>query len=109
MAVAALSTRVARRKIFSLLIGLAGITVILAIPSQAFAISYAFTPIDVPGSILTRTYGINDAGQIVGVYRDATGGHGFFAAPSSVPEPSSLLLLGSGVAGLAFLRRKFRA
>ncbi|MEE9543652.1 MAG: PEP-CTERM sorting domain-containing protein [Thermodesulfobacteriota bacterium] len=29
--------------------------------------------------------------------------------PTSVPEPSTLLLLGSGLAGLAFVRRRFKA
>ena len=32
-----------------------------------------FTSFDVPGSIYTQAYGINDRGQIVGGYRDASG------------------------------------
>jgi len=39
---------------------------------------YTFTTIDVPGGINARALGINDAGQIVGDFRDATGAvHGF--------------------------------
>ncbi len=36
-----------------------------------------FTTIDVPGSNYTSAMGINDAGQIVGVFFDSTGDHGF--------------------------------
>jgi probable HAF family extracellular repeat protein len=39
--------------------------------------SYTFTPIDVPGAMLTVASGINDNGQIVGHFTDATGTHGF--------------------------------
>jgi probable HAF family extracellular repeat protein len=35
--------------------------------------SYAYTTIDVPGSVFTFPLGINDAGQIVGGYHDAVG------------------------------------
>jgi probable HAF family extracellular repeat protein len=46
----------------------------------------SFQTIDVPGSITnTRVFGINDAGQLVGDFGDATGGHGFLATP--VPTP----------------------
>ncbi len=41
----------------------------------------AVTQIDVPGATATFANGINDAGQIVGVYEDAAdAGHGFVAA-----------------------------
>jgi probable HAF family extracellular repeat protein len=37
-----------------------------------------YTPLDVPGSISTDAYGINNSGQIVGEYRDAQyKAHGF--------------------------------
>ena len=51
-----------------LLVGLTG-------PAQA---QYTYTALDVPGATATYGYGINDAGQIVGVYfdMDATA-HGF--------------------------------
>ena len=35
----------------------------------------SFSPIDVPGSLFTVAQGINDSGQIVGSFQDATGGH----------------------------------
>ena len=47
-------------------------------PGPASASSFTFTTIDVPGSDLTDARGINDAGQIVGMFRDGLGGvHGF--------------------------------
>jgi quercetin dioxygenase-like cupin family protein len=39
----------------------------------------SFTPIDVPGSSFTYVTGINDGGQIVGFFQDASGTHGFLA------------------------------
>jgi hypothetical protein len=47
----------------------------------AQAASYTFTPIDVPGASDTAALGINPSGQIVGVYFDNTGEHGFLATP----------------------------
>ena len=56
--------------------------------------SNTFTSIDVPGATDTQANGINTGGQIVG---------------SDVPEPSSLLLLGCGLLGLAVRRWKHAA
>ncbi|HME26694.1 MAG TPA: PEP-CTERM sorting domain-containing protein [Acetobacteraceae bacterium] len=67
-----------------------------------------FTSIDPPGSTATTANGINDNGQIVGFYvsgnADTAGNTiGFLA---QVPEPVSLLVFGSGLAGLALVRRR---
>ena len=40
---------------------------------------------------MTQANGINDAGQIVGLFVDATGTHGFLATPA--PEPASSITL----------------
>jgi probable HAF family extracellular repeat protein len=46
-----------------------------------------FTAIDVPGAAETQAFGINDAGQIVGIFGTRTGQHGFLATPvSELPE-----------------------
>jgi probable HAF family extracellular repeat protein len=63
-----------------------------------------FTPINVPGSVETSASGINNSGQIVGWFIDTNDQlSGFVATPASIPEPTSLRLLTSGLAGIAIL------
>ena len=49
------------------------------VPGTALAAAYTFTPVDVPFAGVTETdaNGVNNLGQIVGVYFDASGGHAF--------------------------------
>ena len=65
------------------------------------------TPLPPPSGgatgIMTWSYGINDRGDIVGLVFGL--GERFLA---SVPEPFTILLLGSGLIGLWGLRRKFK-
>jgi hypothetical protein len=50
--------------------------------------------IHVPSASDTDAHGINDAGQIVGLFFDHGGLHGFVATPvSEVPEPGTGLIL----------------
>lgn len=65
-----------------------------------------WTSLNYPGT--TGSYATSiDAGNIVGVYLDASGGdHGYLATPEAVPEPSTLLLLGSGLAGVVIFRKR---
>jgi probable HAF family extracellular repeat protein len=46
-----------------------------------------FTTIDVPGSLSTIATKVNSAGQVVGLYNDAIGQHGFLATPSRKRKP----------------------
>src|SRR6266436_3958946 len=77
--------------------------------------SGSFTQLDVPGATVgdatlgtggTAAAGINDAGQIAGLFFNSTGEHGFLATP--VPEPATLILLSIGLTltGLAMMRRR---
>jgi probable HAF family extracellular repeat protein len=59
-----------------LLVGvLAGL--VLGAPTGAWATSYTFTTLDPPGGGSTYARAINAAGQVVGLYSDGTGAHGF--------------------------------
>jgi hypothetical protein len=61
---------------------------------------------DINGVFITQITGINNSGEITGFYVGADGlTHGFYA--TATPEPSSLLLMGSGIFGLVgVVRRK---
>lgn len=54
---------------------------------MADAAAYTFTQIDVPGAILTNALGINNTGQIVGIFANSTGPlHGFLDTGGSFTQ-----------------------
>ncbi len=61
------------------------------------------------GVEVTQITGINNSGEITGFYTDANGlAHGFVGL-ASVPEPSSICLMGLGICGiLGYMRRARR-
>jgi probable HAF family extracellular repeat protein len=56
----------------------------MAAGCSANAANSSFTQIDVPGAFGTQAYGINNAGQIVGLFDDSTGRHGFLDTGGSI-------------------------
>ncbi len=63
-----------------------------------------FTTLDPFGSTAVTANGINDKGKIVGFYVNGAGNTIGFLTPA--PEPASLVLLGSGLIGLAVTRQR---
>jgi probable HAF family extracellular repeat protein len=61
----------------------------------------SFTTIDVPGAVFTNAYGINDSGQIVGRFGDATGNfHGFLDTDGSfttIDVPGAMMTNAYGI------------
>jgi hypothetical protein len=62
----------------------------------------SYQTITPPGEALyTGAYGINNGGDVVGYYERVV--------PEPVPEPSTLIMLGSGILGIAGRMRRKRA
>jgi len=61
---------------------------------------YSFTTIDYPGANYTEADGINNAGQIVGVYNDSNGSHGFLKVGSTFTSIDYPGQTNSGVHGI---------
>ncbi len=72
---------------------------IVGAPAGAMA-TFVFTPLDVPGATLTQAFGINEAGQIVGIFSGATGGHGFLLSGgvfAPLDAPGAIATTASGI------------
>ena len=68
---------------------------------------YVYTTLDVPGASETYAYGI-DGGNIVGVYSDGRGTHGFLATVVPLPATAWMALPLLAVGMLMACRRRRR-
>jgi probable HAF family extracellular repeat protein len=71
----------------------------------------AFIQVDVnfSNSFNTQIFGVNDKGEIVGLYRTPLEAEfGFLATPSPTPEPATLFLWGTMAAGMGLVRWRRR-
>ncbi len=61
------------------MVPLLGLVLVLAAPRAALPQAFTFTQFDVPfpGAVSTEAFGINNAGQIVGVFTEPGALHGF--------------------------------
>src|SRR5438034_1048014 len=77
------------------------LSLLLGSSPGSWATDYTFTTIDVPGGFKTDAVGINNAGQIVGEFRDATGaGHGFLDTAgtfTTIDVPGAFRTSASGI------------
>lgn len=81
-------------------IGMFGVTLALAFAVICQSASaQQFITVSYPGATATYSEGINNRGEIVGTYSDAV-------ANATVPEPGTLVLIASGLAGVILLRRR---
>jgi probable HAF family extracellular repeat protein len=83
----------------TLLLAVLSLSVLLSTVVAAQDAEYTFTTVDVPGAVTTEARGINDTGQIVGWFIDATPPHGFVAdgvtfTPIDVPGASQTQAFG---------------
>src|SRR4051794_41857585 len=61
------------------------LAVVLALASGAQArAGFMFQTIDVPGASETTAWGINGRGQVVGLYSDSSGAHGYLSSGGGV-------------------------
>jgi hypothetical protein len=74
-------------------------------PTKPIYIDYQWGLGQVRASMMTVEWGNNDPSNTRYIFRE----NEFYAAGNPVPEPSTFLLMGLGIAGVALLRRKFRA
>jgi probable HAF family extracellular repeat protein len=56
------------------LIGIAALLLCVGVSGASNATTYTFADVDIPGAVGTLPAGINDAGQIVGIYNIDLGG-----------------------------------